>query len=73
MTNFVGMRVVFMEIKSGMDFVVNVIEKFINKPNKYKKHMMENPSKKIYELSTFSDMIYEKNRLLKTYLKAQSS
>jgi hypothetical protein len=53
MTNFVGMRVVFMEIKSGMDFVVNVIEKCINKPNKYKKHMMEKSSKKIYELSTF--------------------
>jgi len=53
MTNFVGMRVVFMETKSGTDFVANVIEKFINKPNKYKKPMMEKSSKKIYELSTF--------------------
>jgi hypothetical protein len=50
MTNFVGMRVVFMEIKSGMDFVVNVIEKFINKLNKFKKHMMEKQCEKILDI-----------------------
>ena len=49
-----------MEIKSGMAFVVNVIEKFINKPNKYKKSMMSNPGKKIDE--NLFDMIYENNR-----------
>jgi hypothetical protein len=41
MVNFVGMLVDFMEIKYGMDFVVNVIEKFINKQDKFKKYSMK--------------------------------
>ena len=44
--NFINMLVNFMEIKFGMDFVVNVIEKFINKLNKFKKHMMKKQCKK---------------------------
>jgi hypothetical protein len=33
-----------------MDFVVNVIEKFINKRNKFKKHMMEKQCEKILDI-----------------------
>ncbi len=50
MVNFVEMLVDFMEIKFGMDFVVNVIEKFINKLNKFKKHMMEKQCEKILDI-----------------------
>jgi hypothetical protein len=51
MVNFAEMLVDFMEIKFGMDFVVNAIEKFINKPNKFKRHMMEKQCKNIELIS----------------------
>ncbi len=60
MVNFVEMLVDFMEIKSGMDIVVNVIVKYINIQDKFKKYPMENQGNKTLDFDKY-DIYYFSN------------